>query len=240
VIDNDSQDQTLEIIKMHFPEVELIPNNQNVGYARAVNQGVALSDSEYVMLLNPDIRINNDNLFSTMLKCLDRFPEVAVAAPLQIKQTSKGRQLNFTWSYVKPAALRLYLARLLQLDWSVSAPIPVTFLNAGCLLIRKAAFYHVGKLNEKYFLYGEEPDLFLKLKRYGYESRLLPDVEIVHHRERSIREVSSTKWLRYKIQGAYNICEALVAGYLKLWFSNIRHWITPAQLRKNHLSWFVW
>jgi len=223
VIDNASQDKTIDIVRDQYPEVELVVNARNVGYAQAVNQGFELCDTEYVLLLNPDMRITNPRLCPTMLECLEQYPQVAVVAPLQFKQTGKGRQLNFTWSYWTLATFRLYLSHILDFGSSVDAPISVTFLNAGCLLIRMSSFVRVGKLNEKYFLYGEEPDLFLKLKRYGYECRLLPSVEVVHNRERSLKTVPTLKRLLIRIRGLYNICDALVVGYFQLILALLFH-----------------
>jgi N-acetylglucosaminyl-diphospho-decaprenol L-rhamnosyltransferase len=216
VIDNASQDKTVDIIRSNFPEVQWVMNNKNVGYAKAVNQGVSLCMTEYVLLLNPDIRISNPRLFSAMLACLEQSPQVAVVAPLQFKQSGNGYRLNFTWSYWNLETIHLYLFQLLYSRSHVYKPVPVTFLNAGCLLIRKSSFDRVGKLNEKYFLYGEEPDLFLKLKRYGYESRLLPSIEVVHYREQSMKTVPTFRRLQLRIQGLYNIGEALVHGYFQL------------------------
>lgn len=219
VIDNASHDHTTTRIRAEFPAVRLIENAENIGYARAVNQGMALCETDFVFLLNPDIRIPDPNLFLTLLACLTASPKTAVAAPLQFKQTGETRALNFTWSYLAPSTLKLFLNHRFHLGPVDPNPRPVTFLNAGCLLIRKSTFLHVGKLNEKYFLYGEEPDLFLKLKRFGYTCCLHPEAMVIHHRERSLNTVSSLKRLRFRMQGWMNIADALVRGYMQLLLS---------------------
>ena len=99
----------------------------------------------------------------TLLQTIKPHPEVAAVAPLQFKNTDQKRYLNFTWSYWTPRALILFLFSLFNLGSPEDKPIPVTYLNAGCLFIRSSAFRKVGLFNEKYFLYGEEPDLFLKV-----------------------------------------------------------------------------
>ncbi|NUM43186.1 MAG: glycosyltransferase family 2 protein [Anaerolineales bacterium] len=223
VIDNASQDQTVERVRAQFPEVQLIENAQNIGYARAVNQGIALCPTDFVFLLNPDIHIPSPTLFPALLACLAPSPRIAVAAPLQFKQTGETRSLNFTWSYIAPSALRIFLAHRFHWGHPDPTPRPVTFLNAGCLLIRKSAFMHVGKLNEKYFLYGEEPDLFLKLKRFGYECRLHPGEAVIHHRERSLNTVPSLKRLRFRVRGWLNILDALINGYFQLLLANLQN-----------------
>jgi N-acetylglucosaminyl-diphospho-decaprenol L-rhamnosyltransferase len=212
VIDNASPDGTAALIRLQFPHVHLIRNDQNLGYARAVNQGFALSSSDYVFLLNPDIRIGSAAVFQELLRCLQREYKVAVAGPLQFKDDGKQPHLNFTWSYWTPRALAIYLSHLLRQEKVFSEPVAVTFLNAGCLFIRRSAFETVGRLNEKYFLYGEEPDLFLKLKRHGFECRLLPSVSVVHAREQSLRTVPSLRRLWFKLKGVRNIVDAVIRG----------------------------
>jgi GT2 family glycosyltransferase len=216
VIDNASQDETVEVVQRRFPHVQLIRNILNVGYAKAVNQGFALCDTEYVLLLNPDIRIPSPQLFSEMESCLHPSRQIAVAAPLQFKNDEQKNSLNLTWSYSTPNAFKLYLAFWLQHKWVFTAPIRVTLLNAGCLFIRRAAFEQVGKLDEKYFMYGEEPDLFLKFRRYGFECYLLPNSAVIHYRERSLMTVPVLQRLQIKVRAVWNVEDAFNTGWARI------------------------
>jgi N-acetylglucosaminyl-diphospho-decaprenol L-rhamnosyltransferase len=222
LIDNASSDGTASVVHDDFPEVQLVRNPSNVGYARAVNQGFALSTSEFVFLLNPDIRISSSVVFQELQRCLLDETHVAVAGPLQFKEDGPRSHLNFTWSYWTPRAFRVYLSYRMHRGRDFIEPIGVTFLNAGCLFIRRSAFDAVGRLNEKYFLYGEEPDLFLKLKRQGYECRLLPGVSVVHSRERSLATVHPVQRLRFKLRGGWNIADALWTGFSRIVADRIR------------------
>ena len=221
VVDNASPDGTAASIRLGFPEVHLVSNATNVGYARAVNQGFALSDSDYVFLLNPDIRIASPQCFSDLQHCLVTSPQVAAAAPLQFKSGAGHPQLNFTWSYWGPAGLGLYLSHLLGRPRRLTSPIPVRFLNAGCLFLRRSAFNLVGRLNEKYFLYGEEPDLFLKFWRHGFGCRLLPYTSVIHHRERSLQTVPFVSRLSFRLQGGLNIADAVLRGFSNLFLDRL-------------------
>jgi GT2 family glycosyltransferase len=216
VIDNASKDETVEVVQRWFPHVQLIRNIVNVGYAKAVNQGFALCDTEYVLLLNPDIRIPSPQLFSEMESCLHHSRQIAAAAPLQFKNDEQKNSLNLTWSYSTPNAFRLYLAFWLQRKWVLTTPIRVTLLNAGCLFIRRAAFEQVGKLDEKYFMYGEEPDLFLKFRRYGFECYLLPNVSVTHYRERSLMTRPALQRLQIRFQAVCNVADAFITGWANL------------------------
>lgn len=216
VIDNASRDGTVGVVQKHFPQVQLIQNSSNVGYARAVNQGFELCRTDYVLLLNPDIRINSSQLFAEMERCLKPFRQIAAAAPLQFKNDEEKPYLNFTWSYSTLDAFRVYVSFLLQRKLVTTEPVRVTFLNAGCLFIRRSAFEQVGRLNEKYFLYGEEPDLFLKFRRYGFECYLLPNVAVTHYRERSLMTRPTFQRLQIRLHAAWNIADALINGWANI------------------------
>jgi GT2 family glycosyltransferase len=216
VIDNASRDGTVEIVQESFPQVQLVQNPTNVGYARAVNQGFALCQAEYVLLLNPDIRIHSQGLFTELEKCLKSFRLIAAVAPLQFKNEDEKQYLNFTWSYSTLGAFKVYVSFLMWGNPAFLEPIRVPFLNAGCLFIRRSAFEQVGRLNEKYFLYGEEPDLFLKFRRYGFECYLLPNVAVTHYRERSLMTRPTLQRLQIRFHAAWNIADALIHGWANL------------------------
>ncbi len=216
VIDNASRDGTPAAIRAQFADVRLVANPVNIGYARAVNQGFDLCGSDYVFLLNPDIRIGSPQVFLDLERCLETSPQVAAAAPLQFKSDGPSKRLNFTWSYWSPRGFALYLSYLLGRPPASTTPIPIRFLNAGCLFLRRAAFSRVGGLNEMYFLYGEEPDLFFKFWRHGYECRLLPAVSVIHGRELSLRTVPHVSRLGLRLRGGLNIVDAVLRGLSNL------------------------
>jgi len=219
VVDNASADGTVELIRSRYPEVALVPNPDNVGYGKAVNQGMASCPSEFVFLLNPDVRLHDPGFHHAMLAALAADPRVAAVGPLQVQLVRGREHLNHTWSFWSPRTLAFFLARSLGLDNGSSAPMPTMFLNAGCLLLRRSAFEEVGRFDERHFLYGEEPDLFLKLRRFGYRALLLPATRVVHHRERSIGHLPLRQRWKRRLGGAVNVSGALVTGVvlLTLW-----------------------
>jgi GT2 family glycosyltransferase len=222
VIDNASQDGTISAITSGFPEVRLIANPQNVGFIKAVNQGVEISKGEYVFLLNPDIRVTDPWFYPAMLACIEDSLQIAAVGPLQFKRTGGRLRLNLSWSFMNPRAIWLNLFYALRGKIPYQTPFRTPFLNAGCLLLRRAAFIQVGKLNEKYFMYGEEPDLFLKFKRHGYECRLHPGVGVIHQRENSLNTLPTSVRQRIRLQAIYNITHALLNGYYKNFVSALR------------------
>ncbi|HET6846108.1 MAG TPA: glycosyltransferase family 2 protein [Anaerolineales bacterium] len=216
VIDNASPDGTADVVSTEFPQVQLVRNTLNVGYARAVNQGFRQCTTRDVFLLNPDMRIQGPEVFALLAESLGSSKCSAVAGPLQFKDVGDRLRLNFTWSYWTPRALWLFLQYAFRRKVSHVEPLHVSFLNAGCLYVRREAYVAVGGLNEKYFLYGEEPDLFLKFKRFGFECWLVPDARVLHAREQSLRSVSLSHRLRFKAAGVRNILDAVIRGVFVL------------------------
>jgi GT2 family glycosyltransferase len=84
------------------------------------------------------------------------------------------------------------------------------------LFIRRSAFEQVGKLNEKYFLYGEEPDLFLKFRRYGFECYLLPHLAVTHYRERSLMTKPALQRLQIRFHAVWNVADAFITGWTRI------------------------
>jgi hypothetical protein len=229
VIDNASSDRTVSIIRSHYPQVVVLQNSQNVGYGKAVNQGVEICHTRYILILNPDIRIPASMVIHEMVDFLDSMPSAAAAGPLQYIKDKNGTRLNFISSYWGWNAFAGYLNYCFQHHWPSQTPIKVPFLNAGCFLVRRSAFNQAGKLNPKHFLYGEEADLGLKFIRYGYDSWLLPQIYVIHFREKSLQGLTSGQRRRIRLQAIVNILDALWSGWygiiydkLSLLFNNIR------------------
>ena len=188
VIDNASRDKTVQVVQERYPRTPSrfetrrmwdTPEPLIRGFNIAIRNTYSLFKPRYSHSLSPGFH-GIGEVPETVT------PRIAAVAPLQFKDDNGRRSLNFTWSYMTTATLKLYLSFSRQRKLASIDPMRVTFLNAGCLLIRRTTFEQVGRLNQKYFLYGEEPDLFLKFRRYGFECYLLPAVAVIHYRERSL------------------------------------------------------
>jgi N-acetylglucosaminyl-diphospho-decaprenol L-rhamnosyltransferase len=221
VIDNASLDQTAAIITTRFPDVQLVRNSRNLGYAKAINHAFDLINSTYVLLLNPDIRIPTARVIQQMVQYLDSSYKVGAVGPLQNKIGKYRTTLNFTCSYLGIRAFAGYIYTQLMHQWPSPNPIRVPLLNAGCIMIRRAAFIKIGKFNPKYFLYGEDPDLGMKLMSYGYECWLLPDISVIHYREKSLQTLPTNQIISIRIQAILNIIDAFLCGLRQLLINKI-------------------
>lgn len=189
VVDNGSGDSTVSLIRDRLPEALVIANRENLGFARAVNQGFAATSSTYVLLMNPDTRFEARQLFQLMW-FLDAHENAAAVAPRLVyadgaPQFSARRfptHVNVLFSRGSP--LRL-LAGLLPKSWRYtlpdpSAPTRVESIAATFVLIRRDAFMAVGGMDEGYFLYVEDTDLCYRWHQRGYEVWMEPSVAVIH------------------------------------------------------------
>lgn len=222
VVDNGSQDGTPTHVASRFPRVAILANRENAGYASAINQGLRCCMTEFIFLLNPDIRLPDPAFFRLLLSAARSSERVAAVGPLQYQSRPGGLHLNLTWSYWSAAGMRLFLDRRLGRPALPESSLRVPFLNAGCLLLRRSALFEIGLLNERYFLYGEEPDLCLKLRLLGYECRLEPRAWVVHERESSLSTWSRGARLGMKLRGLVNIADALLRGWGRLARASVR------------------
>jgi GT2 family glycosyltransferase len=191
-VDNNSDDDSTTMIQREFPDVHLIRNRENVGFARANNQALKEADGDYYLLLNSDTIIPKGAV-TGMLNYMENHPEVAAVGP----KMTNGRMIqhSFTplpsiWGELKYCLTyhffpfgSLFGSLFFKSDKTIeniNQPIEVELLSAACLMIRKDVLEKVGLLSEEYFLFSEENDYFHRMKKAGYKSQYLPQLEITH------------------------------------------------------------
>ncbi|MCC7353342.1 MAG: glycosyltransferase family 2 protein [Anaerolineae bacterium] len=209
VVDNASSDGSAEVVSQRFPQVHLVQNKENVGFARANNQVIPPSRGHYVMLLNSDTEVQPGAL-ETLLAFMDSHPKVGATGP---------RLLNTDGS-LQPSCHPMLTPgrefwRLLFLErispratypmhrWDDRAPRQVEVIKGACLLLRREALNLVGLLDESYFMYTEEVDLCYRLAQAGWQCWWVPEAKVIHHGEASSRQVAQRMYLalyRSKIQ----------------------------------------
>jgi GT2 family glycosyltransferase len=186
VVDNASTDGTQEMLRHDFPQVNLIENNNNPGFAVANNQALSMIDSDYVILLNPDTVVKPGAL-NTLINYLNKNPLVGAAGP-RLLNSDSSLQVS---CYVTPTLFRETL-RLSHLDrlwpgasyrvhrWDLSLPREVDVIQGACMILRKEALDQVGLFDERFFMYTEEVDLCYRLQQAGWQVHWLPQAEVVH------------------------------------------------------------
>lgn len=189
VVDNHSDDDSVEVVRNRYPWVRLIANRENQGFARANNIAISQSEAEYVLLLNPDTVTEPDTL-RKVLQFMDEHPKAGGAGVMMhqedgTKAPESRRALPTPWvACLKMLGFtkRYYMSHL---SWDKPARIEV-ISGAFCLLRRKA-LDEVGLLDEDFFMYGEDIDLSYRLLKGGWENWYVP-ASIIHYKGRSTRK----------------------------------------------------
>ncbi len=191
VVDNCSVDGTVETLRPKHPQVHFIANTENVGFARANNQAIRQSDSEYVLLLNPDTVVYEPTI-KGCLDFMDAHPEAGGTGVRMLTREGtpapeSRRAIPTPWvSMLKMLGFtkRYYMSHL---PWDQPSQIQV-ISGAYCLLRRKA-LDEVGLLDEDFFMYGEDIDLSYRLLKGGWQNWFLP-FDIVHYKGESTQKSS--------------------------------------------------
>lgn len=190
VIDNASSDGSVEMVRTLFPEVFLLANQRNRGFAAANNQAIRLATGRYVILLNPDTVIHRGAL-ETMVQFMDGRPEAGVIGCKLLNadgsiQHSIRRFPTFSVALHDSTILgRLSVFRERVLDFKMKDFTfdSVTEVDATCgaaLLVRKDLLGDVGPLDEGYFIFIEELDLCRRIRARGHKIYFVPDAVITH------------------------------------------------------------
>ena len=200
VVDNHSKDGSMEYLKPRFPWVQFIESNHNLGFARANNIAIRQSESEYVLLLNPDTIVGEQTI-TDAIAFMDAHPNAGAAAARMLKTDGtpareSRRGLPTPWvAFYKMTGLcnrfpthrhfgHYYMG---WLPWDKPSQIEVVS-GAFCLLRRKA-LEDVGLLDEDFFMYGEDIDLSYRILKGGYENWFMP-LNILHYKGESTQKSS--------------------------------------------------
>lgn len=182
VVDNASTDDSLSKLKKAFPGVNFIENKENRGFSAANNQALRKIRNEYVLLLNPDTRIEKGTL-SYMLQFMEENPQAGVATCKVVHRDgsldwASHRGLPTPW-----ASLLYFLGddRLYHLsDRNMDQIHEVDAVSGSFFLTRKSILDKVGLFDEDYWMYAEDIDLCYRIKQAGYKVMFVPDVKALH------------------------------------------------------------
>ncbi|OGW52077.1 MAG: hypothetical protein A2V62_01055, partial [Nitrospirae bacterium RBG_19FT_COMBO_58_9] len=189
VVDNDSRDGTVAALRETYSVVRIIANPDNRGFAKAVNQAVAVSRGRHVLLLNSDT-IVRDQALATMVAYLDDHPDVGAANCQQWTGDGHLNQTCFPFPSIRDhlfySGLFQRIAPSLQSAAAATQAVDCTqsqdvdWANGACLMVRRSLFDQVGGLDEAFFMYFEDADLCRRLRQQGYRVRHLAEAAIVH------------------------------------------------------------
>ncbi len=201
VVDNNSVDGSEAMIRSRFPNVKLIVNPQNLGFAKANNQALQIAQGEYILLLNPDTVIEE----STFAQCIAFMDAHSEAGALGTKMIDgKGHFLPESKRGLPTPEVAFYkifgLTRLFPrskrfgkyyLGYTNYDDIQeVEILTGAFMFIRRNVFDKIGFLDEQYFMYGEDIDFSYRLIKAGYKNVYFPKTTIIHYKGESTKKGS--------------------------------------------------
>lgn len=201
VVDNNSVDGSVRMIREKFPEVHLIENKDNKGFSKANNQAIRKAKGEYILILNPDTILEDD----TLLKCVTFMDEHPDAGGLGVKMIDgKGKFLPeskrglpspsvaffkmFGFSSLFPKSKLFNKYHLGYLDKNKTHEVDV--LAGAFMMVRKSVLDKIGLLDEAFFMYGEDIDLSYRITQAGYKNYYFPGTRIIHYKGESTKKSS--------------------------------------------------
>ena len=187
VVDNASGDGSVEMVRESYPQAVLVANSDNVGFASANNQALAVSTGRHFLLLNPDT-ICRPGALARLVRFLDEHPRCGAVGPLVL---NPDETLQYSWAafptFWSEARGRLdrRIAGSGRLPTTADetraiGPFKADWIGGCCLMARREAIDAVGPMDESLFMYSEETDWCLRLVRAGWEVWVEPAAQIVH------------------------------------------------------------
>jgi GT2 family glycosyltransferase/tRNA A-37 threonylcarbamoyl transferase component Bud32 len=202
VVDNGSRDGSPDAIAAAFPDVRLIRNKANRGFAAAVNQAMDVAKGRYFLLLNSDARLSPDAV-DLMLRHMDANPDVGMLAPQLLhedgrKQHSFDNIPSLATAFLNKSLLRLlFPAKYPSKRQAYAEPRDVESVIGACMMVRREVVERIGPLDEAYFLFLEETDWCLRCRRAGYRVVFLPSANVTHLQGRSRDKVRIRARIEY-------------------------------------------
>src|SRR6266540_3513827 len=169
VVDNASPDGTAEFLRELGGDIRLIANSDNVGFGRACNQGFAASRGRYIFLLNPDAWLVGRDALSRLCRQLEDHPRWGFAGTLVL--SADGRDFPPHTDYPGQARSRNDFSRL---------PGTIAWVLGASMLVRREIYDALGGFDPDFFLYCDETDLCLRVRKLGHEIGFVDSVEVRH------------------------------------------------------------
>ena len=201
IVDNASDDGSIEVIKEKYPSVNLIVNNKNVGFGKANNQALLQAKGEFFLLLNPDTIVKEDT-FEKMFDFFERNPEAGMAGckvlnpdgtlQLACRRSFPGPWTSFTkvtgLSSLFPKSKLFAKYNLTYLDENKSYEVDA--ISGSFMFIRKEVYEKIGGFDPEFFMYGEDLDLCYRVQKSGYKVYYVHSTEIIHYKGESTKRSS--------------------------------------------------
>ncbi len=189
VVDNASVDGSIEALERADPDVTVVQTGANLGYGRGANRGAAFTDTELLLVLNPDTVVQ-PGMIKVLVEALDHNPRLGIVGP-RIENPDgslypSAREFPRLIDSVGHGFLGMvaprnrFTRRYRMLDWDHAAYAVVDWVSGSCMLVRRRAWDAIGGFDEDYFMYAEDVDLCWRVGRAGWQVAYEPAAVIMH------------------------------------------------------------
>ena len=231
VVDNNSTDGSVALVREEFPAVRLIPREMNSGYARGINTGITSIEARYYLILNPDTTIVQEKAIEQIVQFMDTHLDAGITG-LKLINPNGTTQISCCQfpKFFYPLYRRTLLGRLppfkkavrdyLLLDWDHNETRMVPWVIGTGMIVNGSALAQVGLMDERFFMYFEDTDWCRRFWENGWKVYYLHRVEVVHYYGRGSARVMGlvsifdrqtrihiSSWLKYflKYLGRQNV-----------------------------------
>ncbi len=233
IVDNSPEDDSAERLAARFG-CRYLRNEQNVGYGRAINQGIEASSGKYLLILNPDIEVRRGSI-ERLTRFMEENPSVGICGP-KLLNPDGTLQYSARRFYTLRVILlrRTFLGRIfpnsravrdhLMMDWDHADARDVDWLLGGAIMVRRAAVDEVGGMDERFFLYFEDVDWCNRMHKWGWRVVYVPEAEMVHDHQRASARGFLSKGLLIHLESGLRFMEkwAWILYLLKKHASTLR------------------
>jgi GT2 family glycosyltransferase len=211
IIDNNSDDKSLDSAKYFFPRLRIIKNSKNLGLAKANNEGIRKSKGNYILFLNPDAVILPQAI-DKMIAYFDSHPRTGALGPKLLNKNNTVQQsihgfISLSHAFFEISSLdrffpknalnKIFLGKLLGNIFKnllasyneYNKPTKVSVVMGSCFLTTKKILNNTGYFDEHFFLYHEENELCYRIKEKGFDCVYFPIAKVVHYNKQSAGKV---------------------------------------------------
>ncbi len=201
VVDNASDDGSVEMLQEKFPDVKLIANEENLGFGKANNLGLKLAQGKYILLINPDTLVAEDT-FDELIRFFESHPDAGMVGckilnpdgtlQLACRRSFPGPWTSFTkvtgLSALFPKSKLFARYNLTYLDENQTYEVDA--ISGSFMMMRKEVYEKVGGFDEQFFMYGEDLDLCYRIQKAGYKIYYVHTTQIIHYKGESTKRSS--------------------------------------------------
>jgi GT2 family glycosyltransferase len=228
VVDNNSADNSCEMVKEKFSRVFLIENKENLGFSKANNQGLIISIGRNLLLLNPDTVLSEDTLIKTV-EFMDSTPNAGALGVRMIDgrgvflpESKRGLPTPKVAFYKMSGLSKLFPKSKTfgsyHLGYLDERKInKVDILSGAFMMIKKEVLDKIGYLDETFFMYGEDIDLSYRIVKAGYDNYYFPDTTIIHYKGESTKK-HSVNYVKIFYQAMAKFAEKHFSKQQGMWF----------------------